>query len=84
MADKIVAEFKRKEFDRLKDCALNQISQIEMGLNIASMSRGQYASQAIWVPTYKEINKLHETLIELRSNILTPEEEGFFKRRLIK
>jgi len=78
MADKIVAEFKQKEFNRLKDCVLNQISTIEMGLNIASVSRGQYASQEIWIPTYKEIDKLHETLIELRSNMLSSEE-----RRLI-
>ena len=79
MADKLIAEYKQKEFDRLKDCALNQISQIECGLDIASMSRGQYASQTIWVPTTAEIKKLYETLIELRSNILTPEERSLLK-----
>ena len=79
MADKIVAEFKEKEFERLKDYALNQISQIECGLNIASMSRGIHAGKGVTVPSMDEIKKLFETLIELRFNMLTPEE-----RRLLK
>ena len=79
MSDKIVAEYKQKEFDRLKNCVLNQISTIEIGLNVASISRGQYANQEIWVPTTTEIKKLYETLMQLRAYMLTPEEKELLK-----
>lgn len=69
------AQYKEKEFDRLKDYALNQISLIECGLNLNSISRNSYVNNKdIWVPLETEINKLYETLLELRSNILSSEE----------
>ena len=73
---KLRAQYKQKEFDRLKDYFLNQMSEIEVGLNPSSTSRGPYASNIIiWAPSEKEIDKLHLSLHELRSNILTSEEQ---------
>jgi len=79
MADRLIIAFKQKEFDRLKNCVLNQISTIEIGLNVASISRGQYANQEIWVPTTTEIKKLYETLMQLRAYMLSPEEKELLK-----
>ena len=79
--DKLVAEAKQKEFDRLKDYALNQMSLIECGLNVNSVSRNPYAkgNEIIWVPSSIEITKLSFTLLELRDNILT-----FDERKLLE
>jgi len=77
---KLIAQYKQKEFDRLKDYVLNLISEVEVGLNITSIGRNPYGdpdlkfSADVWVPSEKEIDKLHLTLHELRSNILTSEE----------
>ena len=72
---KLVAEAKQKEFDRLKDLVLNQISLIEVGLNINSVGRDPYGLRIIWPPTSNEIFKLNESLTELRNNALTVEEK---------
>ena len=80
MADKIVAEFKQKEFDRLKDLVLNQMSEIEVGLNPQSVGRHAYGSHdMVIIPTRMEIAKLNTSLIELRENLLTPNEEELIK-----
>jgi len=72
---KLVAEAKEKEFDRLKNLALNQMSEIEVGLNIHSTARKLYDDkQYIWIPAYHEIYKLYKSLTELRDNQLTSEE----------
>lgn len=77
---KLIAQFKQKEFDRLKDYVLNLMSEIEVGLNVTSIGRNPNGdpnlpfSMYVWVPLTKEIDKLHLTLHELRSNILTSEE----------
>ena len=74
MADKIVAQAKEKEFDRLREYSLNQISLIECGLNPQSQSRNPYAMSFIIVPLESEILLLFNTLMELRENYLTFEE----------
>ena len=71
---KIIAEAKQKEFKRLNDYALNQMSIIEVGLNPNSQSRNPYGTGWITVPTIKQIRELSESLLELRKNILTVEE----------
>ena len=74
MAELIVAQAKEKEFDRLKDFVLNQMSLIEAGLNPQSVSRNPYGNRTIWVPLQSDIDKLYATLLELRENMLTFEE----------
>jgi len=71
----ILANYKTKEFERLKDYALNLITLIEVGLNPSSVGRGQYPTETVWVPTIKEIATLSDTLLELRMNTLSPEEQ---------
>ena len=72
---KLVAEAKQKEFDRLKDLVLNQMSLMEVGLNPCSQGRDPYSkSKEIWAPTPNEIIKLNDALWDLRENILTSEE----------
>ena len=76
---KIIAEAKQKEFKKLSDCALNQMSIIEVGLNPNSQSRNPYGTGWITVPTIKQIRELSESLLELRSNqniLLTVEERN--------
>ncbi len=72
--DKIVAQAKKKEFDRLVDYSLNLMSLIEVGLNRSSVSRNPYSCPWIFTPSLTEIETLHKTLLELRENILTSEE----------
>ena len=72
---KLVAQFKQKEFDRLTDYVLNQMSKMEVGLNPCSVGRGQSGNQYTWTPSKKEIDQLHLSLHELRSNILSSEEQ---------
>ena len=73
---KMVAEYKKKEFDRLKDLTLNLMSIVELGLNPSSQSRNPYSgNEEIWIPTSNEIRSLNLTLLELRANILTSEEK---------
>ena len=71
---KIIAEAKQKEFKRLSDYALNQMSIIEVGLNLNSQSRGLDSAGWVVIPSIKEIRELSESLLELRKNILTVEE----------
>lgn len=75
--DKLIAQAKVKEFDRLKDYALNQMSLIEVGLNPQSVGRHPYGdSDYIYAPTLMDIMKLNITLLELHENILTFNERG--------
>ena len=71
---KIIAEAKQKEFKRLREYVLNQMSIIEVSLNHNSQSRNPYGTGWITVPTIKQIRELSESLLELRKNILTVEE----------
>ena len=73
---KLVAQHKQKEFDRLKDYVLNQMSIIEVSLNPNSQSRNPYGMGWVITPSIKEIQELHESLLELRSNMLTVEERN--------
>lgn len=67
MADIQIALYKEKEFDRVRNFVLNQLSILEADLNIDGL-------HSIIVPSEKDIKILSETLMELRSNILTAEE----------
>ena len=83
MADKIVAQAKEKEFERLTDYVLNLMSEIEVGLNVNSVSRHAYAStKYVYAPTSMEIHKLHSALLELRENIVTSEEQELLDEKL--
>ncbi len=74
---KIVAQAKEKEFNRLRDYALNQMSLIEVGLNPQSVGRHPYGdSDYIYTPTLMDIMKLNIILLELHENILTFNERG--------
>lgn len=83
MADKLIAEFKEKEFERLRCYALNQMSTIEVSLNPLSVSRG-IQNGPITVPSMNEIRSLFETLIQLRTNMLTVEERNLLERNKLK
>ncbi len=58
----VVLEAKQKEFERLSDYALNQMSLIEVGLNPSSQSRNQDDHDRRWAPLDRDIQKLAETL----------------------
>lgn len=63
----IVLDAKRKELGNLCDFALNQMSQIERGLNPASSSRDGLDRVSIrWAPHERDIDKLSDTLKKAR------------------
>jgi len=79
MANVLRAQYKQKEFKRLADYALNQMTIIEVGLNTNSVGRGIYNNEIIIAPSPKEIRDLNSTLLELRENILTFEERELLR-----
>lgn len=88
MADLIVAQAKEKEFKRLADYVLNLMSEIEVGLNPNSIGRNPYSrgKAIIYAPLKMEVEKLNTAFLELRDNILTPEEKELLseKKKLLK
>ena len=62
----VVLEAKQKEFDRLCDYALNQMSMIERGLNPASVSRHPNAQKDRWAPLRSDVKDLTTTLESIR------------------
>ena len=80
MADKLIAEYKSKEFERLRCYALNQMSTMEACLNPLSVSRG-IQNGPIDIPSMNTIRTLFETLIQLRTNMLSPEERRLLNEK---
>ncbi|KKN61484.1 hypothetical protein LCGC14_0521390 [marine sediment metagenome] len=68
MADKLIAEYKQKEFERLRKYVLNQLSIMECNLNPQSQSR-KIQNGSILIPSENEVKQLNESLLELRANI---------------
>ncbi len=78
MADKLIAEYKQKEFERLRNLTLNYLSLMECDLNPQSQSRGIQDGDVLIPSTYDIIN-LNKALCELRKNILSPDERKLLK-----